>query len=404
MIDFDHKRSGAALLATFACLAGCASPGPPLPPSLKLPEVVAATALTATRVGDAVTLDWTTPKRTTDKLLIAGPITAVICRNLPPAAPAQPASKAPPCAEVQRLPVTPGPSDATDPLPAPLATGPVRLLAYRVELLNAAGRTAGPSAPVFAAAGAAPGSIEDFRAEATKPGVLLRWQTAAGSGETVELDRTTVEAPAPAAAKAASPAAAPARKTGLPGGTKEPAELRFQAGPADAGGTLDRSALIDRTYRYTAQRVRTVELGGQTLELRSAPSAAVTVAVRDVFPPEVPAGLVAVPGFLNPGDQGSPATPGVAGSSAAQRSAIAPAIDLSGEPDVEPRVAGYRVYRREGSSGAWQLLTAELVSVAGWRDATVVAAHTYAYRVTAVSTAGNESAPSPEATETAPAQ
>ena len=75
-----------ASLTVSAGLAGCASPGPPLPPSLKLPQVVAPTALTATRVGDAVTLHWTTPMRTTDKLLIAGPITAVICRNLPPAA------------------------------------------------------------------------------------------------------------------------------------------------------------------------------------------------------------------------------------------------------------------------------------------------------------------------------
>lgn len=396
MIVFDRKRSGAALLALCAGLAGCASPGPPLPPSLKLPEVVAATSFTATRVGDAVTLHWTTPTRTTDKLLIAGPITAVICRNLPPAAPAQPAppaSKAPPCAEVQRLSVTPGPSDAVDPLPAPLTVGPARLLAYRVELLNAAGRTAGPSAPVFAAAGAAPGSIEDFSGEATKPGALLRWRPAAGSGETVELDRTTVEAPA-----AAPTTAAPARKTGLPGETKEPAELRFQAGNIDAGGARDRTALIGRTYSYTAQRVRTVELSGQALELRSAPSAAVTVPVRDVFPPEVPAGLVAVPGFFYPSDQRSPGTPGFAGEAAAQH----PAIDLSWEPDVEPRVAGYRVYRREDSSGAWQLLTPDLVGVAAYHDATVVAAHTYTYRVTAVSTAGNESAPSPEAVETAP--
>ena len=393
MIVFDRKRSGAVLLALCAGLAGCASPGPPLPPSLKLPQVVAPTALTATRVGDAVTLHWTTPTRTTDKLLIAGPITAVICRNLPPAAPAQPASKAPPCAEVQRLSVIPGPSDAVDPLPAPLTVGPARLLAYRVELLNAAGRTAGPSAPVFAAAGAAPPPIQDFRGEATKPGALLRWRPAAGSGETVELDRTTVEAPA-----AAPTTAAPARKTGLPGETKEPAELRFQAGNIDAGGTLDRTALIGRTYSYIAQRVRTVELGGQALELRSAPSAAVTVPVRDVFPPEVPAGLVAVPGFFYPSDQRSPGTPGFAGEAAAQH----PAIDLSWEPDVEPRVAGYRVYRREDSSGAWQLLTPDLVGVAAYRDATVVAAHTYTYRVTAVSTAGNESAPSPEAVETAP--
>jgi hypothetical protein len=125
-------------------------------------------------------------------------------------------------------------------------------------------------------------------------------------------------------------------------------------------------------------------MDNQTLELRSAPTAAVTVPVRDVFPPEVPAGLVAVPGF--------------AGEGGIQK----PAIDLSWEPDVEPHVAGYRVYRREGDSGAWQRLGAELIPVAAYRDPAVVAGHIYTYRVTAVSDATNESAASAEVTETAP--
>src|SRR5579863_10782647 len=51
------------MLALGVGLAGCASPGPPLPPSLKLPEVVSS-GLTATRVGDEVRLHWTTPART----------------------------------------------------------------------------------------------------------------------------------------------------------------------------------------------------------------------------------------------------------------------------------------------------------------------------------------------------
>ena len=91
---------------------------------------------------------------------------------------------------------------------------------------------------------------------------------------------------------------------------------------------------------------------------------------------------------------------------AALRSAIEgqrPTIELSWEPDVEARVAGYRVYRRELSadrSGDWVRIG--LVTMAAYRDLTVVAGHRYAYRVTAVSTAGNESGPSGEAVETAP--
>jgi hypothetical protein len=398
-----------ASLALAAGLAGCASPGPPLPPSLKLPAVVAAGELTATRVGDTVALHWTTPDRTTDKLLIAGPITAVICRNPPPATPPaatlarRAKAAAPPCAQAVRLAVTPGPSDAIDTLPAPLIVGPPRLLAYRVELLNARGRSAGPSPAVFALAGDAEPPVADFRGHIAKAGVVLEWAPDLANlsdrkalPAAVELTRTAVQASAPAGEPSATLRKAPA---GLPVTQKEPTVTRFDAGKIDAGGAIDRTAQLGRSYSYTAQRVRTVHVGAQTLELRSAPSAAVALALRDIFPPEVPAGLVAVPGFFHPSDRGSPGTPGLAGESDVQH----PAIDLSWEPDVEPRVAGYRVYRREGDSGAWQRLGAALLPVAAYRDASVTSGHTYTYRVTAVSDAGYESAPSAEVAETAPA-
>jgi len=129
-------------------------------------------------------------------------------------------------------------------------------------------------------------------------------------------------------------------------------------------------------------------VAGQAVELRSSPSGPLTFAVRDVFPPGVPEGLVAVPAF---GD------------------GRRPAIDLSWsavmEQEEKPRLAGYAVYRREADvagGGTWRRLGAGLVSAAAYRDGDVVAGQRYAYRVTATSTAGNESAPSGEAVETAP--
>ena len=74
-------------------------------------------------------------------------------------------------------------------------------------------------------------------------------------------------------------------------------------------------------YSYTAQRVRSVEAGGQTLEVRSVPSAVVTVDVEDVFPPDAPSGLVSVPGVAG----------GVGGEA---EKAGDP--DLSWEPNMEP--------------------------------------------------------------------
>jgi hypothetical protein len=195
----------------------------------------------------------------------------------------------------------------------------------------------------------------------------------------------------------------------LPGAAKQPSQSRFRTAAAgssavDAGGTIDRTAQIGHAYRYTAERVRTVELGSQTLELRSLASAEVVVEMKDVFPPEAPVGLVAIPGFagVESADKASDRSADQVGEQA-QRAAI----DLSWQPDLEPRIAGYRVYRREVEGDAaeiWRRLNPELVPVASYRDPSVVAGRRYAYRVTAVDASGNESAPSDGVEETAPAR
>ena len=381
-------RAGAALcLLAGGCLgaAGCASPGPPLPPSLNLPAELQAGELSAARVGDEVRLSWTMPTQNTDKLLIRGRVTAVVCRDTVsgPGGVRGTAGKArggaavggkAQCAEVTRVTEASGAAaTAVDRLPAELAEGPERLLAYRVELENAAGRTAGPSPAVYAAAGAAPKPVQGLGAEPTKAGVVLRWRAAgAGNGsDWVELVRTTVSAPGGTTATAG--------QGGLPGAEKHPVEVRLRAGTEDAGGTIDRTAELGYAYRYTAERVRAVTVGGQRLEERSGVSGGVEVAVRDVFAPDAPKGLVAAPGFA--GEK--------------------PAIELSWEPDVEPRLAGYRVYRREGA-GEWKRTGPELVTGAEYQDTAVTAGVRYEYRVTAVSSAGNESGPSDVTAETAP--
>jgi hypothetical protein len=161
-------------------------------------------------------------------------------------------------------------------------------------------------------------------------------------------------------------------------------KLRTPVQPTDTGGTIDHTAQAGETYRYTAQRVRSISLNGHTLELRSAASPPVTVVMRDTFPPHVPSGLEAVPG----------------GATAADRS-----IDLSWTPDTDADLAGYIVYRQEVDEKGIVAGTAtrlNLTPVAGpaYRDQTAMAGHRYAYRVSAVDTAGNESAPSAEVQET----
>jgi hypothetical protein len=213
--------------------------------------------------------------------------------------------------------------------------------------------------------------------------------------DTIEIQRTTMPSTTADTSKRATTTATTAgsgseRAKGLPGATKEPAEiwLRVGGGAAsrtDAGGTMDRTVQMGETYRYSAQRVRTVELGGQRLEIRSAESAEVVVERKNLFAPETPMGLVAAPGFFG------------------EKGVQQPSINLSWEPNLEARVVGYRVYRREGD-GAWQRIDEEPVDGAAYSDRRVVAGHTYSYRVTAVDAAGSESAPSDAVVETAATQ
>jgi hypothetical protein len=399
-----HSQTRRWLIASAAALqivvaAGCASPGPPHPPSLNLPEAVKD--LTVERVGDQVTLHWTTPEKTTDHVAIKGPMTAEICRIL--VAPVPPPQV---CTAVKKLPVQSGATQASDTLPQSLTSDPPALLAYRVQIFNASDRSAGLSVKAFAVAGAPPPPVEQLQATPSRDGVLLKWQQK-DTTAVVQLKRLllapdgTVAQPPPSK-KAASPSASksaskPTTKIRKPSASPKPQELPISSPAAstevrletpkettDAGGTVDQTARKGESYRYTAQRVHTVSLQGHTLELRSAVSAPATVSVRDIFPPATPTGLEAVPG----------------GATASDRS-----IDLSWTPGTDADLAGYSVYRQEVTStgqvaGSATRLNPTPVVGPAYRDQTAVPGHRYAYRVTAVDAAGNESAPSVDVQET----
>lgn len=349
----------AALASCF--VYGCASPGPARPPSLHLSRLV--TDLSAARTGDSVSLHWTTPEKTTDGLKVEPPLTAEICRQL--------GAHLTACTPVKSVPVKPGASATTDALPATLTGDPPALLTYRVKILNANGHSAGLSNPAFAAAGAAPPPVEHLRVTAVRNGAMIEWQPQPNTA-LIDLDRTLVQAIAPKKRSTKQPGQLAASST--------PAEIHLQAGKdsADPGGTIDPIAKRGETYRYIAQRVRDVTLGGHTLEIRSTPSPTITTIMRDTFPPATPSGLAAVPGTDS--------------------------IDLSWEPNTEPDLAGYLVYRQavaaDGSlSAAPSQLTPTPIPAPAFSDLTAQPGQTYSYRVVAVDGTGNQSPPSPEARE-----
>jgi hypothetical protein len=349
----------AVLAAWF--LSGCASPGPARPPSLHLPRLV--TDLSAARTGDSVALHWTTPEKTTDGLKVPAALTAEICRQL--------AAHASSCTPVKSVPVHPGPSEASDALPGSLTSDPATLLTYRVKILNVNGHSAGLSNPAFAAAGAVPPPVEQMRVTPVRNGAMIEWQPQS-TAAFIDLDRTLVETVAPRKRSTKQPRQLAAPST--------PAEIHLQAGKqsVDPGGTIDPIAKRGETYRYTAQRVRSITLSGHDLEIRSAPSPTITAVMRDTFPPAAPSGLAAVPG------NGS--------------------IDLSWEPNTEPDLVGYIVYRQtvtaDGTlAGAPTRLTPSVIPAPAYSDIMAQPGQTYSYSVVAIDSAGNRSAASSEARE-----
>jgi len=359
--------AGAVCAATLTLISGCGLPGAPQPPSLDLPDPV--TDLSAARAGDQVSLSWTMPKKNTDKLLLKGEVTARVCRR---------DSGASECVTVGTAQFSPG-ADATfnQTLPAALASGAPRPATYFVELLNHKERSAGLSNGADVVAGAAPDAITGLSAEVAKTGVLLRWTENGpeSQGVAIRLERTLLTPPTAEEKKQ--------ERENLLASQPEPAErtLLVTTGLTQ-GRALDQSIHFGQTYAYRAQRVETVTEDGQKLELDGPLSPPVRIDAARIFPPQVPAGLVAV------------ATAGGNGEG--------PAIDLSWTPDTEDDLAGYIVYRRQ-AEGAWlRISPGQAVVGPGFHDGNVQAGHTYDYAVSAIDEEGHESGRSAEAQETVP--
>lgn len=402
-----------------ALLIGCASPGPPRAPSLQLPRLVSD--LAATRAGEVVTLHFTVPSRTTDgQPLRAATVAGSLCRQSAVNEPCTPVD----VAETRTPLSVPHTTDAaavvwTDVLPPALRSGSPRVISYRVALRNEAGRSAGPSDPVYAAAGAAPPAVAGLSAQGTRLGVELAWQPVPGAGE-VLLQRTDP------AAVAASPRGGPAAVEGKgavstgkatavrdrspkPGRTAArpvkrenaptPGVIWLQAAPGDRSSsrTMDTRVVDHATYQYLAVRRETVQIGGRTLELRSTPSAGVTIRWQDIYPPPVPTGLTAL-GYRVPASSKTEAPP------AAVPAQQPYAVDLIWQPVDDTRLAGYLVYRQPLSArgepaGPRDRLTAQPISAPGFHDATALPGVSYRYGVTAMDPNGNESGATETTTE-----
>jgi hypothetical protein len=383
-------------LAALAMLAGCASVGPPLPPSLELPKP--PSDLGAQRKGDRVLLTWTVPSVTTDRQRVRRPGPTWICRGLDPSL----SQCGTPVGETSPLPNIVATTDSagkkvsashTDVLPAQLEVStPTGFVTYAVEALNRNRRGAGLSNQVQVTTAPTLPPPEGFRAEVTKEGMELRWtqpslpvkpegpvayrlrfyRRAEGSPASISLGELNYASSVRALAEAVSD-----------GGNRrdEVSSSREEQPPsASTGKFLDQSIEWEKTYYYRATVVTVVtEAGKPPAQVEGDDTPEVKVMAHDIFPPTLPSGLQAV--FSGPGQQAF--------------------VDLIWAPVTDADLAGYNLYRHEPGSTP-ERLNSDLLKAPAYRDMNVLKGRTYIYSVSAVDVRGNESVRSEETSESVP--
>jgi hypothetical protein len=372
------------LLAT-AILSGCASSGPPLPPSLEVARPV--TDLRALRKGDKVYLAWTIPTKTTDHESIRHPGPTLICRGRDAAMNdcGMPVGQTPPVATPEKSHTKkekePEPKTTAiyaDSLPASPRIKPEDEITYVVEALNDRHRSAGLSNPVTLPLLPAVPPPGDFVAQATAAGVKISWSCAMPpSMDNVRYRLRVLRRLMDGQSDSQSDS------HGHGQGDDKIAEPDLSCGSSgDAQGqfVLDSSFEWEKTYQYRAAVVTIISAPGKTaVEIEGDDTPSVKVFAHDVFPPAVPSGAQAV--FSGPGQ--------------------AAFVDLIWSPDTEADLAGYNVYRREEGGQAVKI-NSEIVKPPAYRDAKVDSGKTYYYSVSAVDVRGNESNKSEETSESVP--
>jgi hypothetical protein len=381
---------GIVLAPTLAgLLAGCASIGAPLPPSLELPKP--PTDLRAVRKGDRVYLFWTLSERTTDRQNLRHPGPIRVCRSLAAVMSECDTPVGSVAPGVGIVPTSPESKTAgrdrleasfVDTLPKDLEQqNSTRTATYAVEAFNLHARSAGLSNQVRVPLAPTLPPPANIAAEPAADGVVLRWECAPFPPEPpgihfiYRIDRRSLDT-----------------------GTD------VKLAEVDCPGRFeDHTIEWEKWYEYRVAVVTSTDLdsagrpcgardgmGGNSA--RAEGSACVTVTsiegddsipqkvfTKDVYPPAVPTGLQAVY------------------SGAGQ----APFVDLLWAPDTDADLAGYNVYRRQ-DMGPPARINPELVKTPAYRDRNVVAGKTYRYSVSAVDVRANESMRSEETSESIP--
>lgn len=367
-----HPTAKIALAIALGMLAGCAAPGPSVPPTENIPAAV--TDLAARQVGTSVVLHFTLPQRATDGSPLAGGRRVEIFRRFssqPPASSSLTPAQTPAAAASLGKPAfTIGPSALagdlsgntvtfTDALGAGVVDSRLGQTAvYHVK--TAAGRGPWSDASNAAALTLArpPAPVHNLTAAPTPQSVLLRWSSGAPEGASEAQSYVVYRARLAAGGNHAS-------------------------APSTVGSTTvpsytDDSIQPGQRYRYTVRAVAKMKTG----EVESADSSPVVVQVPVSSRPQPPQGLEAI---------------------AVQEPKGSLEVDLSWAISGAGDLAGYNVYRSRQPSGHRVRLNRQLLAAPAFRDVTVAPGVRYRYWVSAVNAAGDQSAPSAPVTVKVPA-
>ena len=353
-------------LSLLAILTGCGTPGAPQLPSLQLARPV--DDLTASRKGDKVQLEWTLPRKNTDRTLVKNIPESRICRHdgtaLMSTCTIVGTAQNPKIEEKRKG----GPNPPAihmkyvDILPAELGVqNPDGFVRYAVEIMNTRDRSAGLSNQLLIPVAPTPPPPEHFSVKVEADGVLIAWTDATATTPPRGLNyRYRIER-SPAGANAYIAVA--------------------DVEPETDGFYLDKTFAWETKYDYRFTTVTEVHSQGVDMSVEGDDSQPVTTFTRDIYPPAEPTGLQAV--FSSVGQKAF--------------------VDLTWAPNLEGDVAGYNVFRSLNGEEPIKL-NQQPVPIPSFRDDKVVPGKTYHYSVSAVDLRGNESPRSAETTETVPAK
>jgi hypothetical protein len=343
-------------------LAGCGTPGAPLPPSLGIPKPVGD--LEAVRKGELVTLTWSSPTDTTDGSLVRKPGKMLVSRGISSAAGAREVIAQVPLESALKEPEPPAPT-AKDSLSSLLQTSN-DFAVYTVVAESNLGKSAGPSNSATVPLVPTPPAPMRLEANAVPRGISLTWDQASPPENRSHLAAQYAWRVMRREQGAQAPVIVQQFDLGVD----------WKKGPASF---VDTGIDWQKHYDYWITPITEWQGRGKRGVVEGDNSPVASVFANDTFPPDAPEGLQAVFSGL----------------------AAQPFVDLAWTPNAEPDLAGYNVYRHTDDEPPVKI-NQKLEKTSSYRDNEVKPGTKYFYSVTAVDLRNNESTKSEEASEAVP--